>query len=42
MEELGTQIKTALLTEDDAREFTFTYATAYLAQENCDAISLTM
>lgn len=35
-------IKTGVLTENDSREFTFTYDKAYLLSENCDAVSLTL
>lgn len=35
-------IKVGLLTENDSREFTFTYDKAYLLSENCDAVSLTL
>lgn len=31
-----------MLTENDSREFTFTYDKAYLLSENCDAVSLTL
>lgn len=35
-------IKAGLLTENDSREFTFTYDKAYLLSENSDAVSLTL
>lgn len=35
-------IKVGILTENDSREFTFTYDKAYLLCENCEAVSLTL
>lgn len=35
-------IRVGMLTENDNREFTFTYDKAYLLSENCDAVSLTL
>ena len=35
-------LKVGVLTENDGREFTFTYDKAYLLSEHCDAISLTL
>ena len=35
-------IKAGVLSENDSREFTFTYDKAYLLSENCDAVSLTL
>ena len=35
-------IKTGVLTENDSHEYKFTYDKAYLLNENCDAVSLTL
>lgn len=35
-------IKVGILTENDSREFTFTYDKAYLLCESCEAVSLTL
>ena len=35
-------IKAGVLSENDSREFTFTYDKAYLLSESCDAVSLTL